>query len=105
MENELNEVIELIEEYLKQYVWDSKPPMNDLDYQLIVLGVNIAKLKRRLDVVKEPDWTISQFMHFMELAFHIPLFEKHLEEWLNEDPIRNKLVLTIYRKLSALRRF
>lgn len=105
MENDLNEVIELIEEYLKQYVWDSKPPMNDLDYQLIVLGVNIAKLKRRLDVVKKPDWTISQFMHFIELAFHIPLLEKHLEEWLGEDPIRNKLVLTIYRKLSALRRF
>lgn len=104
MENELNEVIELIEEYLKQYVWDSKPPMNDLDYQLIVLGVNIAKLKRRLDVVKEPDWAISQFMHFMELAFHIPLLENHLEEWLSEDPVRNQLVLAVYRKLSALRR-
>ena len=104
MENELNEVIELIEEYLKQYVWDSKPPMNDLDYQLIVLGVNITKLKRIFDVVKEPNCIISQFMYFMELSFHIPLLENHLEEWLSEDPVRNQLVLTVYRKLSALRR-
>jgi len=101
MVKKLNDIIALIEEHFFNCVWNSRPPLKEFDYQLIVLVQKIIDLRNTLDELKCIDTSISEIMTYMEQTFHIPLLDT--KEYLKDKPIRYQLVLDIYTRLSNLR--
>jgi len=101
MVKELNEIIKSIEVYFTNCIWTSRPPIKEVDFQLVVLSQKLIELRDNLVNTKDIDKSISDVMTFMESTFHIPLLD--YTEWLKVNYVRHRLVLNIYTKLSNLR--
>ncbi len=101
MKEELNNIIRTIEDHFKTCLWDKRPPIKEIDFQLVVLSQRIIELRDDLNNIKDVDKAISNIMTFMEGTFHIPMLD--YAEWLKQNEIRHQLVLDIYNKLSNLR--
>lgn len=103
MINELNELIRLIEEHFKNCIWNSRPPLKEIDFQLIILSQKIINLRNNLDKIKDVDLAISEIMTFLEGTFKIPLLID--SNWFNQNKVRRQLIIDVYNKLSNLRTF
>ena len=103
MINELNELIRLIEEHFKYCIWNSRPPLKEIDFQLIILSQKIINLRNNLDKIKDVDLAISEIMTFLEGTFKIPLLID--SNWFNQNKVRRQLIIDVYNKLSNLRTF
>ncbi len=101
MVNELNELIRLIEEHFENCIWHNRPPIKEVDFQLIVLSQKIINLRNNLDEMEDIDLAISEIMTFMEGTFKIPLLADN--SWFNQNRIRRRLIIEVYNKLSNLR--
>lgn len=102
MENELNDLVAKIETHFKECIWNSVPPIKEIDFNLVLLSQKIIDLRNNLNNIKNFDKVISDIMSWMEEIFHIPLIEEG--NWMKQNK-RNELVYTLYCKLSNLRTF
>lgn len=98
---ELNNIIKLIEEHFQNCVWCSRPPVKELDFQLLLLSQKIIDFRNRLDEVEDVDYSISEIMSYMESTFSIPMV--NIDDWIQQNRIRRQLIIDIYNKLSNLR--
>lgn len=103
MEEQLNNLLALIEEHFNKVVWQSSPPIKEIDFQMLILSTKIVDFRNALNTIKDKDIAISGIMTFMEKAFAIPLFGTNIPAWLEQDKIRHQLILSIYNQLSNLR--
>lgn len=100
MEDELNNLVKLIEQYFVDHLWNFAPPISDIDFKLVILSQKIIELRNNLGNIKNFDISISQIMTYMEGTFNIPLLQE--KDWIKKNS-RNNLVYTIYCRLSNLR--
>ncbi len=98
---ELNSIIKLIDEHFNRYVWYSPPPLNEVDFQLILLAQKIIELRDTLSNVKDVDCSISEILTYMEKTFLIPMCD--INNWIQKSKIKRQLIMDIYNKLSNLR--
>ncbi len=98
---DLNNLVKLIEEHFEHCLWNKRPPIKEVDFQLVVLSQKLIELRDNISDIKDIDKSISDLMTFMESTFHIPMID--YTEWLKVNPERHQLVLNIYIKLSNLR--
>lgn len=101
MEEELNNLVKLIEQYFVDHLWNFAPPISDIDFKLVILSQKIIELRNNLDNINNIDLSISQLMSYMEKIFSIPLLKE--KEWVKKNN-RNNLVYNIYCRLSNLRK-
>lgn len=100
MKTELDEIISLIEDHFQKCIWNSRPPIKDVDFHLIILSQKIVKLRDNLNRIKlnEVDKEIKKIMTFMEETFDVPMLD---EDYKNK--IRRNLLLKVYDELSNLK--
>ena len=68
MVNKLNKLIRLIEKHFGNCIWNSKLPLKEIDFQLIVLSQKIINLRNNLDE-KNLNLAISEIITLMKGAF------------------------------------
>ena len=101
MTNELNDLVVKIENHFKECIWQFAPPIQEIDFNFVLLSQKIIDLRNNLDNVKDVDIAISYIMTWMESVFHIPLINE--KEWINKNRTRHQLIWDIYSNLSNLR--
>lgn len=103
MKERLYEISQIIEEYFKGVVWNSKPPLKETDYKLLMLGINIAKFAEDTENINDLNIKISSIMRNIEKDFKMPLLEQGVNDFIKQDEHINKMLAIIYIKLYALR--
>lgn len=93
-----------MDRYFKKNVFMKKPPLYQEDIYLIEIAMMIIKLKNRANSMSriELNYSLSQIMTYMEAFFKIPLLEREVDSWLNQDKVRHQFVMNIYNELSQL---
>lgn len=105
MEEKLNNIAKIIEDYFVREVWYTIPPIKDIDYKLLLLASKIYELKNTIKNINDIDHLeemISEITTYIEKEFNVPMLSVNIPLWIEEDKIRNKIVLTVYNQLSSL---
>lgn len=100
MKEELNSIVQIIEEHFSKEVWNSEPPIKDIDYKLAIIAIKIYEVKAKIDEIDDIDKVISDIVNYMEHNFEIPLHDKDKSTWLKKDKIRHQVVIEVYKRLS-----
>lgn len=103
MQEKLNDIAQMIEDYFTEEVWHLPPPIKEIDYKLSLLAHKIYKLRDNIKEVNDLDKEISNIMTHIELEFKVPMLGANIPKWLEEDRIRHDIILKVYNQLSNLR--
>ena len=103
MRSSLDNIIKMIENYFKDEVWQSSPPLKEHDFQLIILTFKIINLRDTVERINDINATINELLMYMIVTFKIPsLKEDHNIIWLQDSKVTRKLIIKVYKELSKL---
>lgn len=102
MKERLDDLVQTIDNYFSKMIWDSLPPIKELDYQVILLSQKIIEARDVIDL-NNADSTLDELINYIKQEFRPILFEETLEAESKKDEIRHKLILDIYSKLLKLK--
>lgn len=105
MKDSLNNIIKMIEKYFEDEVWESKPPLKEIDFELMKLAFKIINLRDKLEMIKNINYSINKILMDMITTFKIPsLKEDYNINWLKDSKSTRKIIIKVYKELSKLQK-
>ena len=99
----LDNLIQLIEQYFQEEVWNNKPPLKDVDLQLVLLTFKIIKVRDNIDNQEDKVTPINDLLKYMATNFRtLTMSEEEALEFLNGSEPTRDIIITIFKKLDEL---
>lgn len=98
MKEQLEQILEIIENYLKREVWMSTPPLSEIDYKIIMLGIEILKQKDNCENIKNNEVITDILLNYIKEEFDVPT-----NKFLNIYNDKYSVVEEVYNSLLKIK--
>ena len=99
----LDNLIQLIEQYFQEEVWNNKPPLKDVGLQLVLLTFKIIKVRDNIDNQEDKVTPINDLLKYMATNFRtLTMSKEEALEFLNGSEKTREIIITIFKKLDEL---